>query len=227
MLYIIATPIGNLKDISLRALEVLTKADLILTEDTRRGGLFLKGLNLPKKPFLSFYEHNEIKRIPQIIRLLKQGKEVVLLSQAGSPLISDPGLKLVRKCIEEGVPFTSLPGPSAVINAVILSGLASDSFLFLGFLPRKKGKRIRKIRELKKFPYTLVIFESPQRIEEALKELRAILGERRVCICREMTKIYEEVLRGDISQLINSLSKRKIKGECTLVIEGAKDKQKV
>jgi len=224
MLYIVATPIGNLKDTSLRALEVLAKADLILTEDTRRGGLFLKGLNLPKKPFLSFYEHNETKRIPQIIRLLKQGKEIVLLSQAGSPLISDPGFKLVRKCIEEGIFFTSLPGPSAVINAVVLSGLASDSFLFLGFLPRRKGKRIRKIKELENFPYTLVIFESPQRIEDTLKELRAILGERRACICREMTKIYEEVLRGNISQLIDSISKRKIRGECTLVIEGAKDK---
>lgn len=220
MLYLLATPLGNLEDVSLRALKILKEADLILAEDTRKAGLLLKNLNLPKKNFLSFYEYNEERRIPQVVKILKEEKKVVLLSRAGTPLVSDPGFKLVKKCIEENLSFTSIPGPSAPINALVLSGLPSDNFLFLGFLPRKKGKRLKKISQIKDLPYTLILFESPQRILKTLKELKEILGERKVCLCREMTKVYEETLRGDLTTLINILSKRSLRGEITLVLEG-------
>ena len=222
MLYIVATPIGNLEDITLRALKVLRGADFILVEDTRKAGLFVKALNLPKKHFLSFYEHNEDQRIPQIISYLKQGKEIVLLSGAGTPLVSDPGFKLIQCCIKEDIAFTSVPGASSVVNALVLSGCASDCFLFLGFLPRKKGKRLKKIASLKSFKCSLIIFESPFRIVKTLEELERVLGNRRCALCREMTKVYEEVVRGTLSEAKEALSKRKIKGECTLVLEGDK-----
>ncbi len=222
MLYILATPLGNVEDISLRALRVLKEADLILAEDTRKAGLLLKHFHIPKKKLLSFYEHNEEKRIPSVLRVLRKDKKIVLISRAGTPLISDPGFKLIKKCIEEEISFTAVPGPSALINALVLSGLSLDNFLFLGFLPRRKGKRIKKIKEIKSLPYTLILFEAPHRLLDTLKELREILGERRICVCREMTKIYEGVLRGDISQLIQDLSGRSLRGEYTLVLQGSK-----
>ena len=220
MLYIVATPIGNLEDITLRALKALKEADLILTEDTRKAGFLLKHYDISKKPFLSFYEHNEDKRIPQVLEQLKQNKTVVLITSAGTPLISDPGFKLVRECIEENIPFTSIPGASSVINSLVLSGMPSDNFLFLGFLPRKHGKRLKKIQNLKGYNFTTIFFESAQRLPRTLLEFRQTLGERQCCVCRETTKYYEEIIRGSLSQVIRHVSGRKLKGECTIVLKG-------
>jgi len=220
MLYVVATPIGNLEDITLRALRILKEADLILVEDTRKTGLFLKRLNIPKKTLLSFYEHNEAERTPRIIEYLKQGRNIALVTSSGTPLISDPGFKLVKKCIEEGMPFTCLPGASSVISALVLSGSPPDSFLFLGFLPRKRGKRTKKLQELKDLAFTIIFFESPHRLVKTLIEVRRVLGERNCCVCREITKLYEETIRGDLSEVINNISGRKIKGESTVVLEG-------
>jgi len=220
MLYVVATPIGNLEDITLRALRILKEADLILVEDTRKTGLFLKRLNIPKKTLLSFYEHNEAERTPRIIEYLKQGRNIALVTSSGTPLISDPGFKLVKKCIEEGMPFTCLPGASSVISALVLSGSPPDSFLFLGFLPRKRGKRTKKLQELKDLAFTIIFFESPHRLVKTLIEVRRVLGERNCCVCREITKLYEETIRGGLSEVINNISGRKIKGESTVVLEG-------
>lgn len=222
MLYIVATPIGNLEDITLRALRILKEADLILVEDTRKTGLFLKRLNIPKKALLSFYEHNETERMPRIIEYLKQGKNIALVTSSGTPLISDPGFKLVKKCIEERIPFTCIPGASSVINALVLSGAPTDSFLFLGFLPKKEGRRRKRIQEVENLAHTLVFFESPQRLRRTLAELRQVLGERNCCVCREITKFYEETIRGGLSEIIDNISERNIKGECTIVLEGHK-----
>ena len=219
MLYIVATPIGNLKDMTLRAVEVLGQADLILVEDTRKAGNFLKSLNIPKKTILSFYEHNEEKRIPQIISRLKEDENVVLLSGAGTPLISDPGFRLTKRCVEEGLKFTSLPGPCAAVNALALAGCPSDSFIFLGFLPKKQGKRMKKLERLKGFASTAILFESPYRLLKTLKDLEDVLGDKPCAVCREMTKVYEEVIRGSLSEVIAGLSGRKIKGECTIVVQ--------
>ena len=220
MLYIVATPIGNLEDITIRALKILKEADLILTEDTRKTGLLLKHYNIPKKPLLSLYEHNEDKRTPQVLDNLKAGKLVALVTSAGTPLISDPGFKLVKKCIEEKLSLTSLPGASSVVNSLVLSGMPPDNFLFLGFLPRKAGKRLRKIQALKGTTYTTIFFESVQRLARTLGQLRQTLGERQCCVCRETTKYYEEIIRGSLSEIIDKISGRKLKGECTVVLKG-------
>lgn len=220
MLYIIATPIGNLEDVTLRALRHLREADCILAEDTRRARILLKRYGIFAKKLLSFYEHNEERRLPQIISLLKEGKTVALISNSGVPLISDPGYKLVKKCIEEEIPFTSLPGPSSLINALVLSGISPVRFLFLGFLPRRQGRLKRELDFIKNLPFTLVIFESCQRIKKTLLILEETLGDRRASLLREMTKFYEEVIRGCLSQIRESLGEKKIKGELVLVVEG-------
>jgi 16S rRNA (cytidine1402-2'-O)-methyltransferase len=220
MLYIVSTPIGNLEDISLRAVRILGQADLILTEDTRKTGLFLKRLAIPYRPMLSFFEHNEERRIPKVIEQLKQDKNIVLISTAGTPLVSDPGFKLVRECIKEEVSFTCLPGPSAVISALVFSGLPPDSFIFLGFLPRKKGKQAARFKEVREIRSTIILFENSQRIKKTLTEAQKILGSRKACVIREMTKKFEEVLRGDITGLLKDQRLEALKGECTVVIEG-------
>ena len=222
MLHIIATPIGNLEDITLRALKILERADFILAEDTRRAGLLLKHYNLPKKSFLSFHEHNETKRLKRVIKLLKENKKVVLISNAGTPCICDPGYKLVRKCYEQGIKIVVTPGPSAVINALVLSGLPTDSFMFLGFLSRKKGARIKKLELLKEINTTLVIFESPFRVEKLLIDLKDTFGAVKCAVIREMTKVYEEVKSGSIEELLEYFRGRKIKGEVTIVLDNRK-----
>ncbi len=221
MLYITATPIGNMGDITFRAKEALEKSDFVLAEDTRKAGSFLKRLGISSKQIVSFYEHNEERKIPHIISRLKKGEAAALISSAGTPLVSDPGFKLVRECLNQGLEIASLPGASAVINALVLSGLPTDSFVFLGFLPRKKAKRIKKIQQVKSLNSTLIIFESPYRLKKTLSELSGYLGNRRASIHREMTKLYEESLRGAFSSLIKKISQREIKGECVLVIEGS------
>jgi len=221
MLYITATPIGNMGDITFREKEALEKSDFVLAEDTRKAGLFLKRLGLSSKQIVSFYEHNEERKIPQIISRLKNGETAALISSAGTPLVSDPGFKLVRECLKQGLEITSLPGASAVINALVLSGLPTDSFVFLGFLPRKKAKRIKRIQQVQELHSTLILFESPYRLKKTLSELSGYLGNRNCAIHREMTKLYEESLRGTFSGLIETISQKAVKGECVLVIEGS------
>jgi len=216
-LYLVATPIGNMKDITLRAIEVLSSVDIIACEDTRKTGILLEKLEIKNKPqLLSYYEENEQGRIPQIINFLKEGKSVALVSNAGTPTISDPGFKLVRECINQNIPMESIPGPSSVLTALTSSGLPTDKFLFLGFLPKKPGKRQKILLSLPK-EITIIFFESPFRLLKTLEELKELFGDIEIVICRELTKIYEEVRRGKISESIAHFEKVKPKGEFTLL----------
>ncbi len=219
MLYIVSTPIGNLEDITLRALKILATADFVLAEDTRKTGLLFKYHNLPKKSFLSFHEHNEKIRIEQIVELLKQEKKIALVSNAGTPCVSDPGYKLIRRCYKEDIEISAVPGACSVINALVLSGLPTDSFLFLGFLPRKRGQRIKKIKTAQGFKTTLVILESPFRLEKLLCDLKEILGNLNCSVMREMTKVHEKVRTGRVEEMIKYYKGKKIKGEVTLVVD--------
>jgi len=221
MLYVVATPIGNLEDISLRALKVLKEVDFVIAEDTRKTGNLLKHFNLPKKPFLSLHKFNERKQIKKIISLLKEGKNMALVSNAGTPAISDPGQRLIEEVHKENLEITSVPGACAAINALVLSGFSTEKFLFLGFLPKKKKKRIKELEEAKKTEATLIIFESPLRVKRLLEELIEVFGARvKVAIVREMTKIFEEVKISSAEGLLKTL--KSIKGEVVVVVENKK-----
>lgn len=215
-LLVVSTPIGNLADITLRAKRILTEADVIACEDTRKTGLLLQKLSLPKRQLLSYYEENEAGRIPQIIQLLKQGRKVALVANAGTPTISDPGYKLVRECLGQNIEVEPIPGASAVLTALVISGLPTDKFLFLGFLPKKQGKRKKILTGLPK-KTTLIFFESPFRLLKTLTDLLAILGDQEIVICRELTKLHQEIRREKISQSIAHFEKAKPKGELTLL----------
>ncbi|MCL4418158.1 MAG: 16S rRNA (cytidine(1402)-2'-O)-methyltransferase [Actinobacteria bacterium] len=225
-LYIVSTPIGNLQDITLRALETLSEVDYIASEDTRKTGILIKHyfkgkeIEMSKKVF-SYYEQTEIKRIPQIINLLLNGKNVALVSDAGTPTISDPGFKLVKECLKEGIKVVSIPGPTSLISALVSSGLPTDKFLFLGFLPKKPGHRKTMLKNLKKslrlINSTVIIFESPYRLLTTLSELKEILGDIEIVIARELTKIHEEVRKDLISNLINHY-KTGVKGEIVILL---------
>lgn len=217
MLYIVATPIGNLEDITLRALRVLGEVDFILAEDTRKTANLLARCKI-ENSLNSFFEHNEAQKIPAIIRELKKGKNIALVSSAGAPSISDPGYKLIRECRCQNLAITSLPGPCSAINALTLSSLPRDKFIFLGYLPRKKGARRRLFSELKQSKLTLVFFESPYRLLKTLSDLKEIFGNPRISICREMTKKFEEVIEEDIEQAISHFKAKPAKGEFTLVV---------
>ncbi len=218
MLYVVSTPIGNLKDITLRALEVLKGVDIILAEDTRRAGTLLKHYGI-KKPVLSFHDHNKVFRTKKVLSLLKEGQECALISEAGTPGISDPGFYLIRACVDRGLGFTSLPGPSAVTNALVLSGLATDSFYFAGFLSPKKGKRRRQLEEASQLATTLIFFESPHRLLETMEDIKDYFGERRIALAREMTKVYEEVVRGKPAEVLKIIHNKSPKGEVVIVID--------
>jgi 16S rRNA (cytidine1402-2'-O)-methyltransferase len=216
-LYLAPTPIGNLKDITLRVMEVLSVVDVIACEDTRRTGLMIEKLAVSTKAqLLSYYEENEKGRIPQLINFLKTGKNIALVSNAGIPTISDPGYKLVRECLEKNIEVESLPGPSSVLTALTVSGLPTDRFLFLGFLSKKEGKREVALRSLPK-KTTIIFFESPFRLLKILNELKVIYGDIEIVICRELTKIYEEIRREKISEAINHFTKNKPKGEFVIL----------
>lgn len=219
MLYLIATPLGNLGDISLRALEILEKVSHILCEDTRNTGLLLANLKIKNKPkLISFYDEVEEQKIPEVIELLKNGAQMALMTDAGSPVVSDPGFKLIRKCRKEDLPVTSIPGPSAVINALVLSGLPSGRFCFLGFLPKKENDRVKILKKYQDFEGAKILFESPFRLIKLLKDIESVFGnEVQVAVCREMTKKFEEVSKGTVSEVLFRLNK-KIKGEITVVI---------
>jgi len=218
MLYIVAPPIGNLEDITLRALRILKEADLILAEDTRKTGLLLKHFEI-KKPLKSFHDHNEAKMTPWIIEELKKAKAVALVSNAGTPTISDPGYKLVRECRRNSLPLTAIPGPSSVINALSLSSCAHDKFAFLGYLARKTGERKKTLEKAKGWQCAIVFFESPFRLLSTLKDLKDVMGNKRLTITREMTKKFEEVLELTVEEAIRRFEETKPKGELTIVID--------
>ncbi|OGS44339.1 MAG: 16S rRNA (cytidine(1402)-2'-O)-methyltransferase [Elusimicrobia bacterium RIFOXYD2_FULL_34_15] len=217
VLYVVSTPIGNLKDITIRALEVLRTVDLILCEDTRRTKILLTNYNI-SKPLTSFYEQNRFKKIPFIIEELKKGNNLAIVSEAGTPGISDPGFFLVEKAIEKNIQVIAIPGASAVITALTGSGLPTDGFIFLGFLPRKKGKIKKTVERFMGLEKTIVFYESPYRIKRTMEILKEVFpGNVKVVIAREMTKKFEEFIRGDISDISAKLP-GKILGEITVII---------
>ena len=216
-LYLVATPIGNLEDITLRALRVLRECDVVAAEDTRRTGQLLKHFQI-SKPMLSYFQFNEAKRSEEIVDRLQRGQKVALVSDAGSPGISDPGERVVRAAVAKGLRVESVPGPSAVVAAITASGLPADEFHFVGFLPHKSGQRRNRLDSLKTTGGTLVLYESPYRIEKLLGELREVFPEREVVLARELTKKFEEYLRGRPAALLEVAVKRSLKGEFVVMI---------
>ncbi|MCM8819414.1 MAG: 16S rRNA (cytidine(1402)-2'-O)-methyltransferase [Candidatus Omnitrophica bacterium] len=218
MLYIVSTPIGNLEDITLRALKILSEVDFILAEDTRKAGLLLKHFNI-KKPLVSFYEHNEVKKIPWVIEQLKQEKHIALVSNAGTPTISDPGYKLICACRKEKLPITAIPGPCSLISAVALSSLPKDKFIFLGYLPKKRQAKLKLFHKMKEMNFTFVFFESPLRLLDTLLNLKEEFGNRKVTVAKELTKKFEEVIEVNIDEAIEYFKKDKPRGEFTILVE--------
>ena len=218
-LYIISTPIGNLKDATHRSLELLSDVNLIAAEDTRRTGILLKHYGI-KTPLSSFNSYNQVKKSDRLIARLKAGHDLALVSDAGTPGVSDPLYYLVKAALDKRVPVVSLPGPSAVLAALTVSGLPINRFVFEGFLPRKKGRK-KLIEELAQEKRTIVLFESPHRIVKTLNELYQVMGDRKAVLARELTKIHEEVIRGTLGALATKAEEQKLKGEITLVISGA------
>jgi len=220
-LFIVPTPIGNLEDITLRALRMLREVDFILAEDTRNTGFLLKHHGIDKK-MVSHHLFNEHKAVQNIVDQLKNGAVIALVSDAGTPAISDPGYLLVRECIKEGIRVECLPGPTAFVPALVNSGIASDHFVFEGFLPHKKGRQTR-LENLATEEKTMVFYESPFRLVKTLTQLASYFGEERYgCVSRELTKVYEENVRGSLQDLIAHFEKKPVKGEIVLVIEGKK-----
>ena len=219
VLYIVSTPIGNLEDITLRALRVLKEVDLIAAEDTRRTRQLLTHYGI-HKPLISYHEHNRRMREKTLLNDLRGGKSVALVTDAGTPGISDPGEELVRGAVQEGIPLVSIPGPVALVAALSVSGLPTESFLFYGFLPSKAAARRKWLTSLEERPETLVFYESPRRLSSLLEDAAQILGERRVVVAREMTKVYEEVYRGTVSEVLEQIGKEEVKGEVTVILEG-------
>ena len=216
--YLVATPIGNLADISKRALEILQKVDLIACEDTRHTGKLLNHLGIKQK-LVSYHEHNENARAEEFARLLEQGKSIAVVSDAGTPAICDPALRIVQKAHEIGAKVTTIPGAVAFVSALIISGLPTDSIFFGGFLPSKKNDRRKRLEETKEIPATLVFYETPHRIAKSLADCLDILGNRNAAVVREITKIHEEVVRGTFAELAEKYSQENVKGEIVLVID--------
>jgi 16S rRNA (cytidine1402-2'-O)-methyltransferase len=220
MLYLVPTPIGNLKDITLRALEVLQAVDAVIAEDTRKSGLLLKHFNIDKK-FIPFHQHNEHKVLESICMKLATGIDMALITDAGTPGISDPGFLLVRACVQAGIEVCSLPGATAFVPALVNSGLPCDRFCFEGFLPVKKGRQTR-LESLKTEQRTMVFYESPHRLIKTLTQFKEVFGElRQASVSREITKIYEENKRGTLEELITYFNTQNIRGEMVIVVEGA------
>jgi len=219
VLYLVATPIGNRADISLRAIEALRSVDYVASEDTRHTGQLLKHLDI-NRPQISFHEHNKQGAGQRILDFLAQGKSVALVADAGTPGISDPGFTLVRSAIEAGLDLTMIPGPSAFVMALILSGLPTHSFTFRGFAPRKPGQRRRFLELDKTSPHTLIFYESPYRVRRFLEDALDVYGDRRAALARELTKLFETIERGQISDLLKTLPDRP-KGEYVILIQGA------
>ncbi|MEO8425257.1 MAG: 16S rRNA (cytidine(1402)-2'-O)-methyltransferase [Actinomycetota bacterium] len=220
-LFLVGTPIGNLGDLAPRAVETFAAVDLIAAEDTRRTGRLLAHLELVDRPLLSFFEGNERERTEEVLRRLRDGATVALVTDGGMPTVSDPGFRLVRACAAEGIDVRVVPGPSAAIAALAISGLPTDRFVFEGFLPRKAGERRKRLEALASEPRTIVCFESPKRVRATLTEALDVLGDRPAAVARELTKLHEEVLRGRLSELPGLLDAATLKGEIVVVIGGA------
>jgi len=219
-LYVVATPIGNKDDITMRALNTLREVDLVATEDTRKTGRFLMLHNI-KNRLISYHEHNEKQRTPDLMRKLTAGSSIALISNAGTPSVSDPGYRLITAAVGNGITVIPIPGVSAAIAAISASGLATDSFVFIGFPLKKKGKRLAQLEELAKQPRTIIFYESPKRILKLIEEIIDIMGDRQSVLAREITKRHEEFLRGNLADICKSLKNRTdVKGECTLLVAG-------
>jgi 16S rRNA (cytidine1402-2'-O)-methyltransferase len=222
VLRLVGTPIGNLGDVSERAARTLKDADVIACEDTRRTRKLLTHLDVHTPRLISFYEGNERRRIPELMEQLRAGREVALVSDAGMPGLSDPGYRLVAECVGEGIDVDVIPGPSAAIAALVVSGLPTARFSFEGFLARKPGERRARLAELAGDPRTLILFESPRRVATLVEEALELLGDRRAAVARELTKMHQEVLRGRLSELAARIGGEELRGEVVVVIEGAR-----
>ncbi len=221
VLYVVATPIGNLRDITIRAIEVLQKADFIAAEDTRHTGHLLKFHGISGR-LVSLHEHNEKEKATRLIERMERGQSVALVSDAGTPSVSDPGYRLISAAIDRSIRVVPIPGPSAAVTALSASGLPTDTFVFIGFLPKKKIKRADALKAIVGENRTIILYESPRRIISLLEEIIIILGNRRGVLAREMTKTHEEFIRGDISHILGVIRRRDtVKGECTLLIDRA------
>jgi 16S rRNA (cytidine1402-2'-O)-methyltransferase len=216
-LYLVATPIGNLEDITLRALRVLKEADLVACEDTRQTQKLLQHYAIHKE-MVSYHAHNELTRAPELVIQLEEGAQVALVSDAGTPVVSDPGHRLVVLCLRHHIPVVPIPGPSAFVAALAASGMPTDEFLFVGFLPSRAGARRKKLDALKSEPRALVLYEAPHRLAETLSDAADILGTRHAVVAREVTKIHEEFLRGTLGELRDAAKQRAPRGEITLLI---------
>lgn len=217
MLYIVATPIGNLKDISSRALETLQSVELIACEDTRRTRILLQHYGI-KTPTTSFFQHNQITKSGYLLRLLQEGKDIALVSDAGMPGILDPGYHIINLAIAQGIAMTVIPGPVALVNALVLSGKPAHRFFFEGFLPPRQQARQNRLKELAQLKHTIVLYESPHRIVATLADIATVFGEREVVVCRELTKKFEEVKRGPAQQLRSYFQQKKPRGEFVIVL---------
>ena len=220
VLYVVATPIGNLEDVSERALRTLREVDLVAAEDTRRTSQLLRRHGIDK-PLTSYHDAAERRRAPELVARLAAGESIALVSDAGTPLLSDPGYRLVRGALDAGVPVVPIPGASAVAALLSVCGLATDRFVFEGFLPQKAGKRRRRLEALRAEPRTIVLYEAPHHVERTLGEVEEILGDREAAVGRELTKVFEEILRGRISDLRRRIAEKGPRGEYTLAIAGA------
>jgi 16S rRNA (cytidine1402-2'-O)-methyltransferase len=216
-LYIVGTPIGNLEDITLRALRILKEVDQIACEDTRHTQKLLAHYEI-RKPLVSYHEHNELTRAPELVLCLEQGAKIALVSDAGTPLVSDPGHRLVTLCLRHRVPVVPVPGPSAILASLSASGLPNEEFLFIGFLPARSGERRRALERLRLEERTIILYEAPHRIAESVADACEVLGDRNACLAREVTKLHEEFRRGKLSELGASLEEHPAKGEITMLI---------
>ncbi len=217
-LYIVSTPIGNLEDITLRAIRILGEVDVIAAEDTRRTGILLKHLSIQTR-MESYHDHNKTKKTPMLIKWLQRGKSIAIVSDAGTPGISDPAYTLVKEAAHASISIIPIPGPTAAITGLSISGLPTDRFVFEGFLPPKKGRKNR-LAKLAEEPRTIILYEAPHRLLRTFSDLLETLGDRTIAVCRELTKKFEEVLRGPLTELINCFEHRKIQGEFVLIIQG-------
>jgi 16S rRNA (cytidine1402-2'-O)-methyltransferase len=216
-LYLVGTPIGNLEDITLRAIRILKESDQIACEDTRHTQKLLSHYNI-QKPLVSYHEHNEMTRAPELVLAMEQGAKIALVSDAGMPLVSDPGYRLVTLCARHQIPVIPIPGPSALLAALSASGLPNEEFLFVGFLPARSGERQRALERLRLEDRTLILYEAPHRVAETVSDALEILGDRPACLAREVTKVHEEFRRAALSELSASLEEKPVRGEITLLI---------
>jgi 16S rRNA (cytidine1402-2'-O)-methyltransferase len=219
VLYVVSTPIGNLEDVTLRALRLMKEVDLVAAEDTRKTGLLLKHFEIKSK-ITSYHDYNKEKKTPFLINELKSGKDMAIVSDAGTPGISDPCYYLVKEAIKEEIKIVPVPGSSALLSALVVSGLPTDRFVFEGFLPQKKSKKVKRLKELASEKRTLIFFESPHRLLQTLKNLIEVFGERRIVVARELTKKFEEIIRGTLTDIKSRFEKKKVKGEIVIIVQG-------